>query len=194
MIALGASDVETTDVESGDDEETFDEEMTHSYKVMYEKLVDVVNENKGLLKQMLQLCREKNELVKQVNVLKDEFLKQGDSLKELELIKKTMLMMNSDTIDLDHIMLMGRTTKDHKGLGFTEERSDTKPYALTNAITIGRNYHHKGGRKNHSSRRQRLRCYYCKKLRLIRRECSHFLMHQKVRQQKQHPKTNIFGW
>ena len=53
MIALGASDVETTNVESGDDEEIFDEEMTHSYKVMYEKLVDVVNENRGLIKQML---------------------------------------------------------------------------------------------------------------------------------------------
>ena len=117
-------------------------------------------------------------------MLKDEFLKQGESLNELELIKKSKLMMNSDTTDLDQIMLMGRTTKDHKGLGFTEERSDTKPYALTNAITISRNYDHKGGRKNHSSRKQRLRCYYCKKLRHIRRECSHFLMHQKVRQHK----------
>ena len=50
MTVVGASDVVTTDVESNDDEEIFDKEMTDSYKIMYEKLVENVNENKGLLK------------------------------------------------------------------------------------------------------------------------------------------------
>ena len=81
--------------------------MTCSHKVMYEKLVDTVNENRGLLKQISQLCREKNELVKQVNVLKNE---REESLNELEHIKKTMRMMNSSTTTLDQILLMGKTT------------------------------------------------------------------------------------
>ena len=68
MIALSSSDVvitnAITDVENDDDKEIFDEEMTHSYKIMYEKLVETINENKGLLKQISQLYKEKNELVK----------------------------------------------------------------------------------------------------------------------------------
>ena len=124
MTALTPSDVlttnATTDVESGDDEEVFDEEMAHSYKIMYEKSVETVNVNTRLLNQISQLCREKNELVKQVNVLKNE---KEESLNELKQIKTTIRMMNSSTTTLDHILLMRRTTKDHKGLDFTEERS-----------------------------------------------------------------------
>ena len=52
MTALGPSDVETTDATSGDDEEISDEEMAHSYKIMYEKLVETINENKRVLKQI----------------------------------------------------------------------------------------------------------------------------------------------
>ena len=62
----------TIDVESDNDEEIFDEEMTHSYKIMYQKMMETVHENRGLLKKISQLCREKNELVKQVHVLKNE--------------------------------------------------------------------------------------------------------------------------
>ena len=120
MTALIPSDVVTTDVESDEDEEISDEDMAHSYKIMYEKLVENVNENRELLKQTSQLCREKNELIKQVNVLKNE---KEESLNELEQIKTTMRMMNSGTTTLDQILLMRRTTKDHKGLDFMEERS-----------------------------------------------------------------------
>ena len=70
MIALSPSNVETTNVESGDDEEISDEEMTHSHKIMYEKLVEIVYENRGLLKQISQLSREKNELIELLNSLK----------------------------------------------------------------------------------------------------------------------------
>ena len=97
MTSLAPSDVTTTDVESDDDEEIFDEGMTHSYKIMYEKLVETVNENRGLLKKISGLCRKKNELVKQVNVLKNE---KEESLNELEQIKTTMQMMNSGTTAL----------------------------------------------------------------------------------------------
>ena len=95
MTALTPSNVvityATTDVESGDDEEIFDEEMTHSYKITYEKLVETIKENRGLLEHISQLCREKNDLFKQDNVLKIE---NEESLNELEHIKKTMRMMN----------------------------------------------------------------------------------------------------
>ena len=46
-----------------------------------------------------------------------------ESLNELEQIKTTMRMMNFGTMDLDQILLMGRTIKDHKGLDFMEEIS-----------------------------------------------------------------------
>ena len=102
MTTLTPSDVATTnatsDVESNDDEEISDEEMTHSYKIMYEKLVENVNENRGLLKKISELCREKNELVKQVNVLKNE---KEESLNQLEQIKTIMQMVNSGTMALD---------------------------------------------------------------------------------------------
>ena len=71
-------------MESDDEEDISDEEMTNSYKIMYEKLVEIVDKNRGLLKQISQLCREKNELIKQVNVLKNELLKQGESFNELK--------------------------------------------------------------------------------------------------------------
>ena len=107
MTKLDPPDVTTTNVESGDDEEISNEEITHSYKIMYEKLVETVNENRGLIKRISEPWREKNELIKQVNVLKNEKEK---SLNELEQIKKTMCMMNSSTIALNQILLMGKST------------------------------------------------------------------------------------
>ena len=83
MIALALSDVATTNVESGDDEEIFDEEMAHSYKIMYEKLVEIFNENRRLLKQISQLCTEKNELDKQVNLLNNEKEESLNKLRQL---------------------------------------------------------------------------------------------------------------
>ena len=52
LMAGVAIDVETTNVESSDDEEISYEEMVHSYKVMYERLVEALNENKALHKQV----------------------------------------------------------------------------------------------------------------------------------------------
>ena len=98
MTTLSPSDVSTTDVECGDDEEISDEEMAHSYKIMYEKLVETINEKRRLLKQITQLCRDTNELVKQANVLKNE---KEESLNKLEQIKKTMRMMTFGTTTLD---------------------------------------------------------------------------------------------
>ena len=117
MTELGPLDVAkidaTTDVESNDDEEISYKEMAHSYKIRYKKLMETINENKGLLKHIYQLCREKTELIKQVNALNN---KKEESLNELEHIKKTIQMMNSGTMALDWIMLMGKAIKDHKSL------------------------------------------------------------------------------
>ena len=100
-----------------------------------------------------------------------------------------MRMMNYGTTTLNHILLMGKTTKDNESLWFKGESLETKYHVPTNAIQISRIHYHNGSKKNRSSKRQNLRCYYCKKLGHIRKEFSHFLMHQKVRQQKQHLKT-----
>ena len=45
ITVLDASDVMTPNVESSGDKGIFDKEMTHSYKIIYEKLVETVNEN-----------------------------------------------------------------------------------------------------------------------------------------------------
>ena len=71
-------------MENTNDELISDEEMVHFYKVMDEKLVDALNENKVLYKQISLLCSEKNEIVKQNHVLQDKLSKQGESLNELE--------------------------------------------------------------------------------------------------------------
>ena len=49
--------------ESDDEEEISDEEIGHSDKVMYKKLVGAVIENKGLLEQLSLLKQEKGDLM-----------------------------------------------------------------------------------------------------------------------------------
>ena len=44
--------------ESSDDEEISDKEMVHSYKVMFEKLVEALNENQDLQRQVSLLRNE----------------------------------------------------------------------------------------------------------------------------------------
>ena len=68
--------------------------------------MDALNEKKVLHKHISLLCGEKNELVKQNNVLHDNLSKQEESLNELEHIKKTMRMMNSSTTALEHILVI----------------------------------------------------------------------------------------
>ena len=46
FLVVGAA----IEVESNDEEEISDEEMVHSYKVMYEKLLEALNENQDLRK------------------------------------------------------------------------------------------------------------------------------------------------
>ena len=77
-MASVATNAETTSSESSGDEEISNEEMVHSYKVMYERLVEALNENKALHKQVSHLCSEKDELVKQNNVLLDKLFKLED--------------------------------------------------------------------------------------------------------------------
>ena len=52
IAILGASDAVTIDLESSGDNEISDEEMINSYKIMYEKLAETINENRGFLKQI----------------------------------------------------------------------------------------------------------------------------------------------
>ena len=100
LTTVVAIDAEIIGAKSSDDEEISIEEMVHSYKVMYEKLVDALNENKVLHKQISLLCSEENEFVKQNNMLHDKLYKQGESLNELKQIKKNIHMMNFGTMTL----------------------------------------------------------------------------------------------
>ena len=154
-----AIDVETTNVESNDDEEISNEEMVHSYKVMDERLVKALNENKVLHKHVSQLCSEKDELAKQNNVLLDKLSKQEETLNELEQMKKIVSMLNFGTMTMEHILELGKRTKDHEGLGLKEESLKSISPSLTKATQKG---------KNHYQRRKKpllaLRYYFCKKM------------------------------
>ena len=76
-------EIETIKEESDDEEEISDGEIGHSYKVMYEKLVGTITENRGFLEQLSLLIREKCDMINHVNKLKDELLKQKEFVNEL---------------------------------------------------------------------------------------------------------------
>ena len=59
-----------------------------------------------------------------------------------------MRMMNSSTTTLDYILLIGKTTKDHEGLGFKGESLETKSHAPTNVVQTCKTHYHNGSRKN----------------------------------------------
>ena len=58
-------------------------------------------------------------------MLRDKACHQKESLYELEQMKKSVHMLNSDTMTLDWILKMGKRTKDHGGLGFKGENPRT---------------------------------------------------------------------
>ena len=53
------------DAESNDDVEILNEKVVHSYKVMYVKLMEALNENQDLQRQVSLLSNEKEYLAKQ---------------------------------------------------------------------------------------------------------------------------------
>ena len=63
-------------------------------------------------------------------------------MNELEQIKKTIRMMNSSTTALEHILVMGKRNKDHEGLGFKGENSETNSLTPTKATQKGKNHYH----------------------------------------------------
>ena len=66
LTSLSSTDepeIKTMKEESDDEEEISDEEIRHSDKVMFKKLVGAVIENKGLLEQLSLLKQEKGDLM-----------------------------------------------------------------------------------------------------------------------------------
>ena len=59
------------DANSSADEEIWNEEMVHSYRAMYKKLVEALNKNHDLRRQVSLLRNDKEGLVKQNNMLRD---------------------------------------------------------------------------------------------------------------------------
>ena len=136
-------------VESSDDDE-----MVHSYKVMYEKQVKGLNENHDLRKQVSLLGNKKEDLVKQNNMLRDKVSQHGESLCELKKMKKFVRMLNSGTTILEWILEMGKRAEDRGGLGFKGENLGNN--ILKEETQKGKDHHHKG-----KTSPPTLRCYYC---------------------------------
>ena len=83
-------------------------------------------------------------------------------------------MLNLGTTTMERILEMGKISKDHGGLEFKVEN-------LGNILKEET----KKGKDCHPKRKisfPALRCYYCRKRGHIRKEWSHFLMHQEMRQ------------
>ena len=116
-------------------------------------------------------------MMNQVSKLKDELLKQKESVNELEQIKTTLRMMNSSSAILDQILLMGKSTGGHEGLGFTRRSSGTEFFP---PITIVHNIHQVDRIKNQLGSRRRI-CFYYKKQGHIWHECSQYMRRQRKR-------------
>ena len=107
-VASNAASSPRANTESSDDEEISDEEMVRSYRVIYKKMVEALNENQDLQRQVSLLSNEKEELVKQNNIIQDKVCQQEESLCELEPMKKFVRMLNSSTTTLKCILEMGK--------------------------------------------------------------------------------------
>ena len=135
------------------------------------------------MQQEIGTCQTKQYASRQgMPIRKDKDCQEEESLHELEQTKKSVHMLNSGTTTLERILEIGKRTKDHGGLEFNRENSGTN--SLTEETQKGKDHHHR-----RTTPLLALRSNYCRKPGNIRKECSHFLMHQKMMQQVQHPET-----
>ena len=111
-------------------------------------------------------------------MLMDKVCQQEKSLPKLEQMNKSIHMFNSSITTLERILEMGKRSKDHGGLGLKGENLGNN--ILTEETQNGKDCHH--GRKTYLSA---LKYYYYRKWGHIKKECSHFLMRQEMRQQVQ---------
>ena len=93
---------------------------------------------------------------------------QEKSLHELEQMKKFVYMLNSRTIILERILEMGKMTEDRGGFQFKGESLGNN--VLVEETQKGKDHHHR-----RKTSLQALRCYYCRKMGDIGKECSYFL-------------------
>ena len=95
-----------------------------SYKMMFVKWEEVYNENVTLMSQVSNLLDDKAKLESEVIHYKSLLADKDNQLlavtKKLKNTKKSLKMMNFRTQKLDHILLIGKYSSDHHGLGYQD--------------------------------------------------------------------------
>ena len=111
------SDVSDIDINN---KKTFHE----SYKMLFVKWEEVYNENVTLMSQVSNLLDDKAKLESEVIHYKSLLADKDNQLlavtKKLKNTKKSLKMMNFRTQKLDHILLIGKYSSDHHGLGYQD--------------------------------------------------------------------------
>ena len=112
--------------EKEEEDEISKEKLARSYTVMYKSWVNTIKINEDLQGQIHQLSLDKGTLKKEVATLKREILKNSMAQSEVEHLKKIVIMMNSGTTSLDHILCMRTTSKAREGIGYQRGSLDSK--------------------------------------------------------------------
>ena len=115
--------VPTLSYESSDDEDLTEEELIQAYRLIHTKWTELTKICEKMSVQIKQSNVEKNELQKINSDLESKLKESQDSVAtltaELESMKKSVKMLNSNSSKLDEILNTGRTDKTHVGLGYT---------------------------------------------------------------------------
>ncbi|PON99332.1 hypothetical protein TorRG33x02_048750 [Trema orientale] len=128
------------DTDSDSDESELNEESIRaSYENMYSQWIRVVDQNRSLEGRNSALIQDKenseNKVQKLEALLAEKEAKLKEVSAELERTQKSLKMLNSGTSKLDHILSVGKTSSDHKGLGFKGEHSNSKTVFVKNSVS-----------------------------------------------------------
>ena len=128
------------DIDSDSDESELNEESIRaSYENMYSQWIRVVDQNRSLEGRISALIQYKENSEIKVQKLETLLTEKEAKLKEvsveLERTQKSLKMLNSGTDKLNHILSVGKSSSDHKGLGFEGEHSNSKTVFVKSSVS-----------------------------------------------------------
>ncbi|KAH6781977.1 hypothetical protein C2S52_001214 [Perilla frutescens var. hirtella] len=108
--------------ECNDDEEFTEELAMEAYKKIHACWIMVVKVNEGLLKENVDLLKERDNLSICLGELQNNLQQSRNNAHsqtgELQHLKMLVKMINSGSSQLDEILAKGKSPQDHTGLGY----------------------------------------------------------------------------
>ncbi|PON99959.1 hypothetical protein TorRG33x02_043770, partial [Trema orientale] len=128
------------DTDSDSDESELNEESIRaSYENIYSQWIRVVDQNRSLEGRISALIQYKENSEIKVQKLETLLTEKEAKLKEvsveLERTQKSLKMLNSGTDKLNHILSVGKSSSDHKGLRFEGEHSNSKTVFVKSSVS-----------------------------------------------------------